>query len=791
MLDGQVLQGPAFLRGLGRYSLSLIRSLATRPGLSVYSSYRLLFSSSMPFSSELKAALSTIASATVDMVNLRSASTGYVAAAEANRAQVDSYVAALGGDVDFVIPALFHHAAPVFPTACRRVLIFYDLIPLLFHKEYLPAHSPETDDYLGRLPELMRADLVCTDSQSAADDLVAHLGVESSRVVNIGGAPFDSGSRPLSASPALPPRPYVLFPSDDDIRKNNETTIRAFERLRAQLDHPLHLVVTSSFRPGFRAHLESLSRHVHFTGHVSDAYLMELYSNCEAVVFSSLYEGLGLPILEAAQFERPVVCSDLPVFREISDRAFYWCTPEDEVSIATAIGDALASRGWDEKRGDYPVIRERFTWDRTADRFLQALAAYPVRPLRPGLSRPRLAVVGPTPEGYSAIGRVMAELHPTLSRSAEIHYFLEQGPDHRAVRPNVLLHCTNAWSADLGGWNYPEFDAFLYHIGNSTYHLDTVRLALHLPGYLVLHDTFLAGLFERLAHYGVVDSERLALEERIERELALEGGHYVASLLSRQLGLVVHSRWSEELAETATSGRVPIVRLNLPVPEPPLLPATRKAPPTIALGGIMAQEKGIDLMLSLARRRELADCRCEVFGFALSDPQHLASLFEESRIHLLLDLTDLEFQKRLTQIHVLLNYRTKYHGEASRSVLDAMRHGVAVVVRNIGWYSELPDDVVFKTDSVEDAMDAVAALVEDEGKRKEMGRRARRYVSAHHSIRQYVDGIMQLTERPPGELGNALRCLLLTRPTTARLVESAASIGDHPSQSDRLHGRRN
>lgn len=782
VVDCQVLQGPAFRRGLGRYTLSLIRALPSRSRFCRYSSYHLLLSRASGVADELRQALSALTGAQVDLADLQPAQGDYARAAEQNRAMINRYVADLSMPVDFLIPALFHPAAPVFPSECLRLLVFYDLIPLLFHREFLPWKSPEMEDYVSRLGTLLEADFILSDSDSAADDLITFLGINIAHVKTIGGAAVQAGSSQNVRPQRDTGTPFVLFPSGDNLRKNNAMAIRAFERVRRSSSGPLRLLVTSEFQSGVRAELQRISPAVEFVGHVSDEELSTLYGECQVVLFPSLYEGLGLPLLEAVQHERPVVCSDLPVFREISESAFYWCDPCDEASVASGLLSALSLEDWGKKREDYKRIRHQFTWENTADALLDALPSQKT-PERTALRLqmtpmpPRVAMCGPTPEGYSAIGKRIAELHPALARHFDITYFLEVPKDHQRLRPSVLPPGRQKTSRELGGWNYPDFDAVFYHVGNSTYHLDTARLALHLPGYVILHDTWLQGLWTELATAGLIADARLELERRLEKSLGVSGACFVASILSRQLGVVVHSGWAERVAEQVCPAGMPITRLELPVPAPPR-GATPRRPrkPCIAAAGILGEPKGLDILARLARESAPGEFSVAAFGFQFQPHDELGAFLLHNGVAVYANLTDFEFQQRLQQVDVLMNFRSEYHGEASGSVLEAMRYGIACVVRDIGWYAELPHDVVVKVATPEEAVQAARCLAEDPERRRAIGGNARRYVTAKHNATAYAEGLLTLLEQRPSPLGARLKRMLLKRPRETGVGDLAREV---------------
>ncbi len=112
-----------------------------------------------------------------------------------------------------------------------------------------------------------------------------------------------------------------------------------------------------------------LSSNIEFAGQVSDEELENLYENSEAILFPSLDEGLGLPILEAVNHNKKVVCSNIAVFKEFSTDAFYLFNPTNPEDIAEALRRAVLdkSKSYINK---YLPIKEEFTWKNSAHRML-------------------------------------------------------------------------------------------------------------------------------------------------------------------------------------------------------------------------------------------------------------------------------------------------------------------------------------------------------------------------------------------------------------------------------------
>lgn len=213
-----------------------------------------------------------------------------------------------------------------------------------------------------------RADLVLTISEHARAGIVERLGVPAERVEAIPlGVDHARFSPEGPAAEGLPER-YVLYPANMWPHKNHERLLEAFARVR---DHDLWLVLTGQTygREGLLAGRERV-RHL---GHVPGAELPRIYRSAQALVFPSLFEGFGLPPLEAMASGTPVAASAEGSLGEVCGDAAVTFDPRDVDAIAHAIeqvtGDeALRTRlraaGLDRAAG--------YTWTATADRHVAA-----------------------------------------------------------------------------------------------------------------------------------------------------------------------------------------------------------------------------------------------------------------------------------------------------------------------------------------------------------------------------------------------------------------------------------
>lgn len=266
-------------------------------------------------------------------------------------------------------------AMPVLLTDAGRVVTIHDAIPYVY-----PKTSTRLDWLIYHiwLPlAARRTDAVITDSKQSREDIVANLPILHEDVVSIPLA-ADRRFQPIYTAEVEPilrehgiAHPYVLYVGALESRKNLPRLLEAYARLR-QLSTQWQLVIVGARKwkssPIFdTVQLLGLEPHVHFTGYVADEHLPALYAGADLFTFPSLYEGFGLPVLEAMACGTPVVTSNSSSLPEVAGDAAMLVDPYDVEQIAQAMWLVLSQPALAAELRTKGLARAaQFTWERTA-----------------------------------------------------------------------------------------------------------------------------------------------------------------------------------------------------------------------------------------------------------------------------------------------------------------------------------------------------------------------------------------------------------------------------------------
>jgi len=276
-------------------------------------------------------------------------------------------------DITFV-PA---HTLPfLFPGA--GLVTVHDL----GYRHFPEAHSRVQRVYLDRSTGFSqrRAALVLADSEATAKDLCLFYGTRADKIrvayPGVDGDNLKRSARSINVARAryqLPSR-YFVFIGTLQPRKNIERLVKAFRRWqREHDDRDTALVLAGAKGWLFDETWLQGAANIRVTGYIDEAYKGGLLAGAIALVFSSLYEGFGFPVIEALHCGTPVIASDTSSLPELVGDAGLLVDPLNVSDIAgamsrcsddAALRQALIERGFQRAR--------RFTWERTAAKVMEA-----------------------------------------------------------------------------------------------------------------------------------------------------------------------------------------------------------------------------------------------------------------------------------------------------------------------------------------------------------------------------------------------------------------------------------
>jgi len=274
---------------------------------------------------------------------------------------------------------LFHgtnYDVPLWGSAAT-VLTVHDL-SLLLHPE--THERRRVRRARRRLPLMARsADAVLTPTESVRREVCERLGVAPSKVFAVPEAAREFFG-PMSFAETEEARrkvgageEFLLAVGTIEPRKNLTALVAAFEEVvRARPARQLRLVIAGGrgwmSEPLFEAVERSSARErILLTGYLADEDLRLLYSSCRAFVYPSLYEGFGLPPLEAMSCGAPVVAGRTPAVAEVTGGAALLVNPKDPSEIARALLELLDDEHARRKLSDAGLRRAAdFSWERTA-----------------------------------------------------------------------------------------------------------------------------------------------------------------------------------------------------------------------------------------------------------------------------------------------------------------------------------------------------------------------------------------------------------------------------------------
>lgn len=287
------------------------------------------------------------------------------------------------------IPKIVNHLAPdvVMELAhfgpfnlkanIKRVTFIHDISPILF-----PQWHPKASVWAHRLllkNILKKTDLILSNSNFTKTEIIKKYPFTKNKTevthlaCNFEEQPKTESSKSKIASP------YFLYLGTIEPRKNITTLIKAFEIFKSKYKtQNINLVLAGAWGWKYK-NIESTIKQSSFKkniickGFVKEADKIELIKNAIAFIYPSLYEGFGLPVIEAMQLTCPVICSDIGSLKEVGQNHAFYFEPKNENDLCKKMIEIINNPISEMQKKSLINHSQKFTWAATAKKTLNII----------------------------------------------------------------------------------------------------------------------------------------------------------------------------------------------------------------------------------------------------------------------------------------------------------------------------------------------------------------------------------------------------------------------------------
>jgi glycosyltransferase involved in cell wall biosynthesis len=262
----------------------------------------------------------------------------------------------------------YHHFPFFLPARIRTVITVHDLV----WKRYPQTmrRGARTLQSLAAPLSLKKADRIIAVSQFTRGELREFFPSVANKctVIHEASSLMNTGE----TCPKSLPNRYFLFVGSNEPRKNLERLLQAYLDYRGGNDNPCDLAIAGSYEWGafsVEDYVQSrrLETSVHLIRKADDDRIRSLYAHAEAFVMVSLYEGFGLPLVEAMQWGIPLIASNTSAVEEVSGNAAYQVDPLDAAAITQGLHRIAEDRSLREELARNSTLRGKmFSWKQAA-----------------------------------------------------------------------------------------------------------------------------------------------------------------------------------------------------------------------------------------------------------------------------------------------------------------------------------------------------------------------------------------------------------------------------------------
>lgn len=710
----------------------------------------------------------------------------------------------------FIFLSLFELDYDISPNPldihCKKGVIIYDLIPILFWDHYIPFFPKNSRSrYFTGLASIQHFDIIFTISATTKNDLIDLLEIPSEKITVIYCGLNEDYLKEKSDHQTIQKikskygiqRKFLLSTPGFDFRKNVFGIFQAFSYLPLNVLQVLDLVVVCKLNARQKQILLNIwtllnlpTDHLILTNYIPAEDLIVLYDGAELFVFPSFYEGFGIPVLEAMSRGCPVVTSDGSSLPEVCESAAILVNPYDSQEISSAIKEILNNEYVRKKLVTLGLEQyKKFSWKNVVYRILNVFEELsrnsPKNMQLIGTHRHKIAFFTPLNPIKSGISDYSEELLVSLSSRYDIDIFIasDYSPDNTQIIESFRIFPYTLFESK----KY-QYDLCVYQVGNSKFHSFMFENLMKYPGIVILHDAILPYLIESIC----IDKKRKTFNYLQYFEYVFNNHgykkyidsvnghaqhipidhydfslHFLKKIVDQNIRILVHNEFSKKFVENNISFSN-VRRITMGVSSPQHLTIDKESVKKefnlnnltiISAFGRITKTKRIDILLSsfseIVRDHKINNVHLLLVGSV--DPSlktEIENLISLKKIDKLITITgfipydDLNKYYAMTDICVNLRYPTS--GETSSTLVTALMHGLPVITSNIAQYQEYPDNCVWKVDVDVNEIDTLTAflleLIKNRELRKAMSNNSIKYAEEFHSASKMLSEYVSIID---------------------------------------------
>lgn len=691
--------------------------------------------------------------------------------------------------------------------ACKVVAITYDIIPYVMKDHYLA--EPNSYQYYMECIDILRwVDEIQVISQSVEDDLVNYLNFDKDKISVIWGA-VDKRYEEIEINGTEKKKihdkfginsAYIMCTGGDDERKNIAGLIEAYSKLpRSVIDTYQLVIICKLSQPSFKRYTElsirlNVKDRVILTNFVSHQELLIFYNLATLMAFPSIYEGFGLPIVEAWACGTPVLTSDNSSLVQIAGDAAVIVDAMSVDDITRGLNYALTECDLEDliKKGKKRL--ELFQWEEVAKKSIASFEKLKdsKENIKPSEANDLIAFFTPLPPIKSGISDYSVDIIKALYEYYQIDVYIDEG-----YKPDIVFDDQiQIFSHKEFERNRNKYKEIIYQVGNSEYHIYMYRYIQKYKGVVVLHDYNMHGIliyhslengklnysiYEKILKEDYTDQQVRFYLEQLKAgktgyktwEWELNG--FISNYAKR---IIVHSfEAKEKLLEKNIKQNVKQIWHYADTQINKINRAEFKKNAGYsdnivlfsAFGHIQETKRPIPILKAFKKVIEEYPNARLIFVGKMSDEteRQFETVLEQKNLKAYVKVTGYttleDFDNYISITDVCLNLRYPYNGETSGSMMRNLVQGNAVVVNGIGSFNELPEHVCIKlpnvmtmsvVDEIEQIYNAMKGIFERPEEYQKIRENAKRFAKEELEVKAIARRYRDFIEAEQGTIVN-------------------------------------